>query len=180
MPKEKKIKFTKSKFGGLHEDWLAGKNNKLKGGDVVQTKSESKSIGVIQFGLNEIETYAVKWYIGPNPWDSIEGVVSSSTVEVVNIPNPLKYKWSQRVPGPSSDQIDALEAKFAAKRDNRPKTAKEVEQHLAILEEELSKKKKNEIDETKVDSIVDETLDEDLGLPIDGVTNKITNLLDEE
>lgn len=180
MPKEKKIKSVKSRFGFLQDDWLSGKGHKLKGGDVVRSKSISQTIGVIQYPLCDYETYNIKWHLGPKAWDVIEGTVTSNSVEVTNLPNPLKYKWSERVPGPSSDQIDALEAKFAAKIVNRPKTSKEVEQHLAIYEEELSKKRKLEVDETKVDSIVDETLEEDLDVPIDGVTKKLTNILEEE
>lgn len=180
MAKDKKIKNSRIKSGSLHEDWLAGKGHKYSPGQVVESKNSSTSLGVIQFALTAIETYAVKWYVGPNPWDFLEGECTSFGTFKSDKKNPLNYKWSQRVPGPSSDQIDALEEKFAKAAIIKARSAREVEQHIAILEEEMSKKKKFDIDETKVDSIADETLEEDLDIPIDGVNKKITTILEEE
>jgi hypothetical protein len=179
MAKDKVVKKSRIKSGSLHDEWLSGRNHKFKGGDVVESR-HSSAIGVIQFGLSTIETYSIKWHIGPKPWDYLEGVVAGSAVIPSTKPNPLTYKWSQRVPGPSSDQIDALEAKFAVVAAKKAKSAKDVELHISILEEELNKKKKLDIDESKVDSIVDETLEEDTDPIVDGVAKKITTILEEE
>lgn len=180
MVKAKKQVNSKAKTS-LMEEWLAGNGHLLQGGDVVVSKRNEKSVGVIQFALSRLETYQIKWYNGPNPWDFIEGEVSSSeVVKRPELPNPLKYKWSQRVPGPSSDEIDRLEAIFAQKKKDR--TAQEVEEYISYLEEELKNKKRLDVDETKVDSIVDETLEEDTEIPVDpdGVNKKILNILEEE
>jgi len=166
----------------LYEHWLAGRNHRLQPGNVVRNKSDEKTIGVIQYPLCDMETYAIKWYIGPKPWDFIEGQVMSSCVTVTNEPNPLKYKWSERVPGPSSDEIDRLEAAFA-KKAKKEFTAREADLNAALLEEELSKKRAiKKIDESKVDSIVDETLEEDIISPIEDISvdQKIKNILNEE
>ncbi len=178
MPRERKNKKLRSE--AIFEEWLAGKNHRYRGGDVIRSDTNN-SIGVIQFALKELETYQVKWHVGPNPWDFVEGVIEDArTIKKVDEPNPLKYSWSQRVPGPSSQEIDKLEAVFAAKA-SRIKTAKEVELHVSILEEELNKKKALAIDETKVDSIVDETLEEDTEPVRDhGVDRKLKSILEEE
>jgi len=184
MPKENKPRRNpKVKANSLMDEWLAGKNHKFSGGQVVSSKSNDNYIGVIQFPLARLETYRVKWHVGPNPWDYIDGETTcSNIVSRLELSNPLAYKWSQRVPGPSSIEIDRLEAAFSTIR--KEKTAKEVDAYIASLEEDLHKKKAIEkaIDETKVDSIVDATLEEDNDLPIDndGITKKILTILDGE
>lgn len=180
MVKSRKIVNSKAKTS-LMEDWLAGKGHLLQSGDVVVSKRNDKYVGVIQFALARLETYQIKWHLGPNPWDVVEGETSSSEViKRPDLPNPLKYKWSQRVPGPSSDEIDRLEAIFAQRKIDR--SPEEVEAYVSYLEEELKTKKRLNVDETKVDSIVDETLEEDTDIPVDpeGVNKKILNILEEE
>lgn len=180
MGREKKTKRLHSQ--SIYEDWLAGKNHRLKGGEVIRSKSPDSKLGVIGYAMNEMETYTVKWHLGPKPWDVIESIISSSQVIITTEKNPIKYKWSERIPGPGSDEIDRLEAIFD-KVAVKNRTAREVEIHTAILEEELSSKKKSlTVDETKVDSIVDETLDEDTdaGMENSGIDSKIKGILEEE
>ena len=177
-----RYKTKKLKSETLYEEWLEGRNHRLKPGDVVRRKTGDQSIGVVQYALCEMETYQFKWWVGPQPWDVLEGPASSVHVTKTNEPNPTKYKWSQRVPGPSSVEIDRLEEIFA-KRDKKVFTAKDADLNAALLEEELIKKKAlSKIDESKVDSIVDSTLEEDVDIPLDDsvVDQKIKNILDEE
>jgi hypothetical protein len=183
MPKKYKARQnSKVKINSLMDEWLAGKNHKFVSGQVVCSKKDPEYIGVIQYALNPLETYKIKWHSGKNPWDYIEGTTTCNDIVLKpNVENPFKYKWSQRVPGPSSDAIDKLEEAFAAKQKAR--TPEEVEEYVASLEEDMHKRKnlEKQLDETKADSIVDETLDEDVELPIDpeNLNKKIMDIIEE-
>jgi hypothetical protein len=175
-------KYTRSE--SMREAWLANKNHKWHGGDVVERNG---SLGVVQFAMCDIETYKIKWYVGPNPWDFLEtdSYLGGPDTVKSDKKNPLKYKWSQRVPGPSSDEIDKLEAHFAElnKKKMKDRTPKEVDIYVAALEEELVKKKtiEKEVNEAHADSIADKTLEEDTEMPRkNAVDAKIDNLLQEE
>jgi hypothetical protein len=183
MPKKYKTRQnSKVRINSLMDEWLAGKNHKFTSGQVVCSKRNPDQLGVIQFALNNLETYQIKWRSGKNPWDYIEGTTTcNDVVAVPNAENPFKYKWSQRVPGPSSDAIDKLEEIFAKKQKTR--TAEEQEEYIASLEEDMHKRKslEKQLDETKADSIVDETLEEDTELPIDpeNLNKKIMDIIEE-
>jgi DNA polymerase II large subunit len=164
------------------ENWKEGRNTQFKAGDVVKIKGKEQ-IGVIYYLLKDIEEYQVKWYVGPKPWNFIEGTIHGAYLEKTEDQiSPLKYEWREMVPGPSSEMIHALQLKFAEKDRNKVRTAKDVEAYVESLEEELASKKKIiEIDETKVDSIIDETLEEDVTpIPVDDIDSKRKKIIDEE
>lgn len=187
MAKQKTTNQPRKKYNkseSLREAWLANKNHRWHGGDVIE---KNGSLGVVQFAMCDIETYKIKWYIGPNPWDfhETDSYLGGAEVTRSDKKNPLKYKWSERVPGPSSDEIDKLEAHFAEmhKKKLKNRTAKDVDAYVASLEEELVKKKtiEKEIDESTVDSIIDKTLEEDTEVPKKNpIDSKMDNLLSEE
>ena len=160
------------------DNWRNGKGVRFNTGDVVE---KGDSIGVISFPHVEIETYQVKWYVGPKPWDFIEGIANGRYLSKSDKPNPLKYKNSDRFPGPASREIDKLNEIFN-KNINKPKTAKEVEEHIAILEEEISRVYDNKKTEDEIDSVVDETLDVEpnLGEIVDTVDLKRKKIIDDE
>lgn len=163
------------------EEWFHGRNMAFHGGDVVLSKTTG-AIGVVQYGLKEVENYQIKWYQGPKPWDFVEGSARGISLEKTDRPNPLIYKWSERVPGPSSTMIDKLNERFTEANRVRManRTAQDVERDVAIFEEELSKKKVLEIDESKVDSIADERLEEEVYIPVNDLNKKIDKILEEE
>lgn len=163
------------------ENWINGINTKYKCGDVVERGTD---IGVICLLLSEIETYQVKWYRGPKPWDFIEGKAFGNQLTLSEKPNPLKYTHSERFPGPSSTQIDALNKAFA-KQPVKQRSSKEIDEYLSILEEEMTKNKDIDVIKTSedVDSVVDETA-EDIDEPIDDIIDvkeiKIKKIIEEE
>jgi len=163
------------------DDWLQNTNAKFKCGDVVERVDQADQLGVVCFPLHEIETYKVKWYKGPKPWDFIEGTGKGSQLKLSDKPNPLIYKHSDRFPGPSSTQINKLNEVFN-KDLNKPKTGKEVDQHIAILEEELSKNKIIVKKKEEVEYIVNEEDEDNEDVPaiVDSVEIKRKKLIEEE
>lgn len=179
----KKPVLLKTKWADIEkkiDEWRYGRNQTFKSGDVIKLKGKEQ-IGVVYYLLKDIETYQVKWYVGPNPWDFIEGMIHGAYLEKTDLPNPLKYEWRQLVPGPSSEMIHALQLKFKEQDAKKVRTSKDVDAYVAILEEELvSKKKLVEIDETKVDSIIDETVDEEPVQIVDDISTKINSIIEGE
>lgn len=174
-----------SKVHKMHlrsQEWKEGKNHHFNAGDVVTfVSSPETSLGVIMYPKAEIEEYAVRWWMGPKPWDVLEGSSVGAQLQKTDKPNPMKYSWSERVPGPSSTQIDALNAKMDAARAKRKPikdAAKEADVLQEALEEEMTKKDKFEklVKEGKVDSIVDDTLEEDNELPVSEIEEKIEKI----
>lgn len=161
------------------DNWRNGKNVLFSAGDVVENISGT-SVGVISFPHVEVESYQVKWYVGPKPWDFIESISNGRSIKKSNKPNPLKYKNSDRFPGPASKEIDRLNEIFN-QNQNKPKTGKEVDAHIAILEEEISRVYDNKKEE-EIDSVVDETLDVEpnLGEIVDSVDLKRKKIIEDE
>lgn len=163
------------------EDWKSGKSCKFKAGDVVERAGGD--IGVVQFALPKHGEYQVKWYIGPKPWDFIEGVGFETRMTKSEKPNPLKYKYSDLVPGPSSDQIDRLNAKLAKQHESRANmTAKEIEARLAAYEEDLAFRKEMHKADEDVDKVVPDDDDDDVQViaEIDPVVEKREKIISEE
>lgn len=166
------------------EDWRSGKSCKFKPGDVVEGIGDSNRIGVIQFGLAKVGTYQTKWWIGPKAWDVLEGEANENSIKLSTRPNPLKYKYSDMVPGPSSDAIDKLNARIKISDDLRAKnrTGKEVDRYIAVLEEDLNYKKEMKKQEEK-DKVVPDEDDDDVPTPIaeiDPVAEKREKIISEE
>jgi len=172
------------------EKWLDGKDHKLKSGQFIKIKGENDSIGVVQFALKEYETYHVKWKIGKNAWEIQYGTVHSTRVDVIKVDvNPFTYKLSQRYPGPSQTQIEALNEKFNKidEQRYRNRTSREIDVLVEAFEEDLSRNSakaaavaSDEDDET-VDSIVDTSLEEDTSIIREnGTEKKILEIISEE
>lgn len=166
------------------EDWRNGKSCKFHPGDVVEGIGDANRIGVIQFGLAKVGTYQTKWWIGPNPWDFIEGEANEKSIKLSNKPNPLKYKYSDMVPGPSSDAIDILNERIRKSDELRAKsrTGKEVDRYIAVLEEDMNYKREMKKMEEK-DKVVPDEDDDDIATPIaeiDPVAEKRERIISEE
>lgn len=161
------------------DNWKNGINTMFKCGDVVERKAGE--IGVITILLCECEQYRVKWYKGPNPWDFIEGKTNGYELKLSKKPNPLKYTNAQRYPGPAANQIKKLNEVFNKDID-KPKTGKDVDKYIQILEEEIIRNKDNKKVSDDIDSVVDETLEEDSSAAtiIDSVDIKRKNIIEEE
>lgn len=177
MSKKTKTSFNLTEALDRKDKWLNGTNTAFKAGQVVE-RNEGKEIGVIAYLLTDVETYRVKWHKGPNPWDFIEGQEFGHKLKLSDKPNPLTYKTSQRYPGPSSTQIDKLNSAFKA--STKEKTAKEVEQYIQILEEQIVRVKENKSAKDEIDSIVDETLDADPAPIVDSIDIKRKQIIEEE
>jgi hypothetical protein len=165
------------------EDWRSGKSCKFKPGDVVESGS---SLGVIQFGLASVGDYSVKWYRGPKPWHFIDGIGIEKNMKKSDKSNPLKYKYSEMVPGPSSDAIDRLneQIRLSDERKAKKRTGKEVDAAVAALEEDISYRKemKKVVDKDSIDKIVpdDEDDENQTVAEIDPVAEKREKIISED
>lgn len=144
------------------EEWRSGISNKFKPGDIVRSKAGG-ILGAVQTAAANYGQYHVKVRISDKPWEFREIMMNELTMVKVDEPNPFKYKYSDMVPGPSSIEIDKLNAKIAIAEAKKAKerTAKDVEKYLAALEEEMIYKKEMHKLEDK-DKIISEE-DEEAG-----------------
>lgn len=166
------------------EDWKSGKTSQFKSRDVVESGSR---IGVILYPLATVGQYQVKWYVGPKPWNHIEGIAFEKSLVLSKKKNPFIYKYSEMVPGPSSDAIDILNEKMRIndEKNAKTRTAKDVEAYVNALEEEIVYKKEmkklSDKDEEHVDKIVgDEDEEYEEIVTIDPISEKRAKIISEE
>lgn len=178
MGRHKKSLINISEAMAKLDAWRNGRMNNFNSGDVVE--SGDSEIGVVCFPHVDIDSYIVKWYSGPKPWNFVEKVTYGSQMRKSNKPNPLKYKDSERYPGPSFEAIEKLNVVFSEK-SNKPKTGKEVDKYISILEEEIYRTNDNKKEE-EIDSVVDETLDAEpnVGEIIDSVDMKRKKIIEDD
>lgn len=185
MRKTQKQKFVYKDYFKFIEEWRSGKDQKFKSGDVV-TGNKGSTLGVVQFALAEYGFYQVKVRISDKPWEWMEIKMRESHMVKVDQPNPFIYKYSDMIPGPSSLEIDRLNEKFAkadAKR-KKERSAKEVEAHIAALEEDMVyKKEMAKVEDETTDKIVPEE-DEDVAvvtpIEVDPIEAKREKIISEE
>jgi hypothetical protein len=178
----KKTKTNYNDYFKFIEDWRGGKSHQFKSGDVVENKNGTQ-LGVVQFALATVGQYQVKVRINDKPWEFLEIKMQENQMVKVDKPNPFKYKYSDMIPGPSSYEIDRLNEKLAANDAKRAKekTAREVEAHIAALEEEISyKKEMSKISEEKDKVVPEEDDDEIPAIPLDPIEMKREKIISEE
>lgn len=164
------------------DDWRHGITPKFKSGDVVEI-GEGSAVGVVQFPLADVGEYQVKKRISDKPWEFLEVRVKETNMKKSDLPSPFKYKFSDMVPGPSSKEIDILNARMAKADEKRKKekTAKEVDAYVSALEDEIGYKKEMKKIEDKDKIVADE--DEDIVEPviaIDPIEEKREKIISEE
>lgn len=180
MRKTQKQKVVYKDYFKFIDEWRSGKDQKFKGGDVVETKN-GNTIGVVQFAMAEYGFYQVKVRISDKPWESLEIKMRETHMVKVDKPNPFKYKYSDMIPGPSSYEIDRLNEKIAKSEElkRKNKSAKEVEAHIAALEEDIVYKKEM-IKAEEEDKIVPDDDSEDAPLEVDPIEAKREKIISEE
>ena len=164
-------------------DWKSGKTCKFRAGDVVE-RGNGKDVGVIQFALAKYGFYQVKWFMGPKPWDFVEGIGNEIQLIKSTKPNPLKYKYSDMVPGPSSKEIDILNERLA-KADselNKNLSGRDVDRRLSAYEDALVLKKELRKLDENADKVVSEEDEDELVsvAEVDPVAEKREKLISEE
>lgn len=161
MRKTQKQKFVYKDYFKFIDDWKSGKDTKFKASDVIKTKT-GNTIGVVQFALAEVGFYQVRIRISDKPWESMEVKMRETQMIKVDQPNPFIYKYSDMIPGPSSIEIDRLNEKLEKSRQNQiqERSAKDVEAHIAALEEDMIyKKEMAKVEDESVDKVVSDEED---------------------
>lgn len=175
MPRVKKIDNLKK----IRDEWVYGddKNRTFKGGEVVRYHKDNNKIGVICEPEYEVETYRIKIWDGPNPWNYSYGVVHSDQVYVTDEKNPTKYNMNEEFRGPSFDQIQNLKNKINLRK--KEESAKDVEYRLSLLEEQLNVKRNinDDLDSNVIDYEDDDNSDY---IKIDPVEKKRLQIIEEE
>lgn len=177
MAKQKKSFINISEAITKIDNWKQGIGHTFTSGTVVEKGTE---IGVIMYPSADYEKYQIKWYKGPNPWDYTESECFSRELIKSNKSNPMKYKNSDRYPGPSSKEIDRLNEIFA--KTQKVMSPKDIDKHMEILEEEFKNKTNKDFDndECVIDKEIEDEDSDDSATIIDSVDLKRKKLIEEE
>lgn len=162
------------------EQWRDGERNIVSPGNVVCLKTSPDTIAVVGSPCYDVDTYEMKVWTGPKPWDYHVMEINAHKVTVVDKPNPCKYNDYERYPGPSSASIKKSIESWADYQKNRltNRTSKDVDREIAIIEEEMSKDRT--IDDT-IDKVVPEDDEDGIEpLPFDPLDAKRKVIIDGE
>lgn len=175
------------------DDWQRGVNHQFRTGDVIRIykgdededgnfiKSKKDAIGIVSFPHIQRETYEVKIWTGPKPWDWFKRIMPADEMYKVDEKSPIGDDLCERYPGPSNNEIIRLrEAVKTQKLD-----AVSVEERVAALEEDMAYQKKivNIKDDDSIEKVSTANEDEDTHEEIkmiDPLVQKRENIINEE
>jgi hypothetical protein len=169
------------------EEWRQGRGVTLKAGTVVRFVRSPDTIGVVGTPEYHPNTYSVRVYEGPNPWNNHVSVVRDHEVYEVDEPNPCVWSALDRYPGPANAEMRRLNESFARQAEEWRKT-RNVEKDIEFIEEDLIRQKTLLSQADVADPVLDEDIeksdiidpDDDPTVLVDDIEIKRERITEEE
>ncbi|MFW6130911.1 MAG: hypothetical protein ACOC56_06970, partial [Atribacterota bacterium] len=115
---------------------------------VIEHKKSGELGVIIGFNPRKYKTYTVKWHVGkPNKWDHMKGEAYEDDIKKSDKPNPIDIPSWEKYPGPSSRLIAKMK-EAEAKRKEEEKTSKDIDKLHESIEEDLKRKRYNNINDS--------------------------------